>query len=305
MCARRPRANHSVPLFFSFSVFSLIFLIFFFCVLVFLCFDSLPFETFWKGEWKKEIPVHVELQTNEGKYLRVDWRKNQFEKNEKIQTNRLIRGYSTKLRNGRWYLFKEEKSISTWHDIALREEDELYNFVCEIPKYTRVKFETSKEIQLNPIVVDVEGVQARLVKHPYLVNYGMFPQTYSDPNKPHSFTHLGGDGDPLDVLEIGSNACNTGDVLAVKILGVLGMIDNGTTDWKIIAISANDLMANYLNTMDDLEVHFGGLKSAIVTFFSEYKRDISFQSPAFLNKDSAIAIVKENSDFYELYASRR
>lgn len=31
-----------------------------------------------------------------------------------------------------------------------------------------------------------------------------------------------------------------GDVIHVKILGVLALIDEGATDWKIIAINVND-----------------------------------------------------------------
>ncbi len=34
-----------------------------------------------------------------------------------------------------------------------------------------------------------------------------------------------------------------GSVVAVKILGVLALIDEGETDWKIIAIDVNDILA--------------------------------------------------------------
>eukprot|EP00494_Astrolonche_serrata_P028495 UN28762 len=33
------------------------------------------------------------------------------------------------------------KNISPWHDIPLYERKGIFNFVCEIPKWTRAKFE--------------------------------------------------------------------------------------------------------------------------------------------------------------------
>lgn len=42
--------------------------------------------------------------------------------------------------------------------------------------------------------------------------------------------------------------CSRGEVIQVKVLGVLGMIDEGETDWKIIAINAEDPDASELNS---------------------------------------------------------
>lgn len=41
--------------------------------------------------------------------------------------------------------------------------------------------------------------------------------------------------------------CSRGDVIKVKILGVLAMIDEGETDWKVIAINVDDPEAKDLN----------------------------------------------------------
>ena len=38
-----------------------------------------------------------------------------------------------------------------------------------------------------------------------------------------------------------------GDVKQVKVLGILAMIDEGETDWKVIAIDVNDPMAKDMN----------------------------------------------------------
>ena len=42
-----------------------------------------------------------------------------------------------------------------------------------------------------------------------------------------------GDDDPIDVVEIGSEAMAQGTVAPVKALGVLAMIDDGELDWKV------------------------------------------------------------------------
>lgn len=39
-----------------------------------------------------------------------------------------------------------------------------------------------------------------------------------------------------------------GDVIRVKVLGVLAMIDEGETDWKVIAINVEDPEANDFNS---------------------------------------------------------
>lgn len=41
--------------------------------------------------------------------------------------------------------------------------------------------------------------------------------------------------------------CLRGEVIKVKVLGVLAMIDEGETDWKVIAINVDDPEANDFN----------------------------------------------------------
>ena len=42
-----------------------------------------------------------------------------------------------------------------------------------------------------------------------------------------TYTYTQGDGDPIDVVEVGSAVLGTGSVRTVKPVGVLGMIDEG------------------------------------------------------------------------------
>jgi inorganic pyrophosphatase len=47
--------------------------------------------------------------------------------------------------------------------------------------------------------------------------------------------------------------------LQVKILGTLALIDEGETDWKLIAIDINDPLAAHLNDISDVEARMPGL----------------------------------------------
>ena len=79
-----------------------------------------------------------------------------------------------------------------------------------------------------------------------------------------------GDNDPIDVLDIGAKQLRTGEIVAVKILGVLALIDDGETDWKILAISISDAMAHMLNDIDDVETHLPGTIKAIREYMTPH-----------------------------------
>lgn len=81
-----------------------------------------------------------------------------------------------------------------------------------------------------------------------------------------------GDGDPLDVVEIGPDPILSGRVHAVKVLGILGMIDSGETDWKVIAISRQDPdLFHALHNIEDVDTHLPGKLDSIRDWFRYYK----------------------------------
>ena len=47
-------------------------------------------------------------------------------------------------------------------------------------------------------------------------------------------------------VEIGSKAHEEGQIVRVKVLGALAMIDDGELDWKILAIASDDPLAAQL-----------------------------------------------------------
>lgn len=168
--------------------------------------------------------------------------------------------------------------ISPWHDIPLfaNEEKKIYNMVVEIPRWSNAKMEMATAEPLSPIKQDEKKGKARFVHnifphHGYIWNYGALPQTWEDPNHEVEDTKAKGDNDPIDVIEIGSKIAPRGSVLQVKVLGTLALIDEGETDWKLVAIDVNDPIAEKVNNIADVNEHFPGLLKASYEWFRTYK----------------------------------
>lgn len=130
--------------------------------------------------------------------------------------------------------------------------------------------------KMNPIKQDVKKGKLRFVAncfphHGYIWNYGALPQTWEDPDHVDPDTGCKGDGDPVDVCEIGTKIHPRGAVVRVKILGALALIDEGETDWKLLAIDVDDPMAQQLNDVTDIEERMPGLLAATVEWFKVYK----------------------------------
>jgi nucleosome-remodeling factor subunit len=168
--------------------------------------------------------------------------------------------------------------ISPFHDIPLLADPEnrVYNMVVEVPRWSNAKMEIATKEPLNPIKQDIKKEKLRFVKncfphHGYIWNYGALPQTWENPNHLDEATGHKGDNDPIDVCEIGSRVHKRGAVIQVKILGVVALVDEGETDWKLIAIDVEDPLAPQLNDKEDVDMLMPGLLSATVEWFKIYK----------------------------------
>ena len=99
----------------------------------------------------------------------------------------------------------------------------------------------------------------------------MTRKTWEDPNAVHPDTGAKGDNDPLDALEIGERVSHVGEIKQVKALGVMGLLDDGETDWKILVIDVKDPLAEKLNDIDDVNKHMPGLLPSTRDWFRFYK----------------------------------
>ena len=83
----------------------------------------------------------------------------------------------------------------------------------------------------------------------------------------HPETKAVGDNDPLDVCEIGEQVGYVGQIKQVKVLGIMALLDEGETDWKVIVVDVTDPLASKLNDIEDVERHLPGLIRATNEWF--------------------------------------
>ncbi|XP_060004528.1 inorganic pyrophosphatase 2, mitochondrial isoform X5 [Lagenorhynchus albirostris] len=188
--------------------------------------------------------------------------------------------------------------ISPFHDIPLKADSEeengiptkrarndeyenLFNMVVEVPRWTNAKMEIATEEPLNPIKQDVKDGKLRYVANifphkGYIWNYGALPQVLS-----------------------------RGDVVHVKILGILALIDQGETDWKLIAINVNDPEASKFHDIEDVKKYKPGYLEATLNWFRFYKipegkpeNQFAFNGE-FKNKAFALEVIKSTHECWK------
>lgn len=142
--------------------------------------------------------------------------------------------------------------VHPWHDLPTQpspDSDDFYT-VIEIPKGSKVKYELDKSSGM----LRVDRVLHSSVIYP--ANYGFIPRTYCD------------DGDPLDVLVLGSEPVVPMAMLVARPIGLMRMDDEGKEDDKIIAVHVHDPAVSDYTSVEELPRHTG---SELRRFFQDYK----------------------------------
>lgn len=135
------------------------------------------------------------------------------------------------------------------HDVDPGTKSEM-NVIVEIPKDSHNKYEIDKATGL--IKLD----RANYSSAAYPFDYGFVPQTLWD------------DGDALDVILLTTYPLNVGVLVNARPVGILGMIDSGDKDDKIIAVPIEDKRWEEVQDIGDVNAH--QLKE-IMHFLETYK----------------------------------
>lgn len=170
-----------------------------------------------------------------------------------------------------------------WESLPLGEKaPDVVNVVVEIPKGSHNKYEFDEK--LGVIKLD------RVLYSPfyYPLDYGFIPQTRSE------------DGDHLDVLVIGSDPVPVGCVLEVRPIGILGMIDSGEPDAKILAVQAKNPRFDAIKDIKDIETFSPHLLKEVVHFFEHYKdlQGKKVETNGWSDASAAKAEIKKAADAY-------
>lgn len=172
--------------------------------------------------------------------------------------------------------------MNLWHDVSLGDKaPEEFNVIVEIPKGSNNKYEIDKETGL--IALD----RANYSSSPYPADYGFAPQTLWD------------DGDALDVLILTTWPLNVGIVVKVRPVAVMEMIDDGESDYKVIAVPVKDKRWDDVKELKDINSH--QLKE-IQHFFETYKElkgeKTVVEIKGIKGRDEAIEAVKKSIELY-------
>lgn len=178
--------------------------------------------------------------------------------------------------------FNSDDVISPWHEIPIVSPDSkvksinanskeglLYHYVNEIPLHTTAKFEVSTKTQHNAIKQDIKKGKLRHFTYGNIpFNYGCIPQTWEDPTYRDPDTGCLGDNDPIDIVEISSESLSEGGVYQIRVLGVFALIDEGETDWKVIAVASSHPKFDSIHSLKDVDQKF---LETVYDWFKNYK----------------------------------
>lgn len=140
--------------------------------------------------------------------------------------------------------------MNVLHDIEPG-KPELINVIIEIPKGSKNKYEIDKKTG----IISLDRVAHTSQDFPF--DYGFVPQTHWL------------DGDPLDVVLLTTYPLFPGVLVKARPVAVMGMLDSGEVDDKIIAVPANDPRWDDVLDLGDLNTH---TLREIEHFYSTYKK---------------------------------
>ncbi len=151
--------------------------------------------------------------------------------------------------------------------------------VIEIPYRSRNKYEVDKatgRVRLDRVLYSAMG---------YPTEYGYLENTLSP------------DGDPLDILVIGTEPTYPGCIVPARVLGYLTMIDNGSLDYKLIAVTDCDPRYDEMRELKDVPSF---ILEEIRNFFENYKalENLQVTVKGYHDKQAALALVEESRRRY-------
>ena len=173
--------------------------------------------------------------------------------------------------------------MNLWHDISRGDNiPEELNCIIEIPKGSPNKYEIDKETGL--IALD----RANYSSAPYPFDYGFVPQTLWD------------DGDALDIIIPSTFPLATGILVRVRPVAVMEMIDDGESDFKVIAVPVDDKRWDDVRDLADLNKHH---VKEWVHFFETYKelkeKNVVVKIEGIKGRDEALEAVKKSITLYD------
>jgi len=190
----------------------------------------------------------------------IDARSKIYEKNINLKNN----DYGTTYDPFKLKFSKVKGEVVTKNylkDYKTFNDDKSINAVIEIPAGVKEKWKVSKiKGSLNREFY--MGKPKSIEYQPYPVNFGIIPNTVVPAG-------IGGSGDPLDIIILGSPLAQ-GDVVKVKIIGLIKMSDFGEKNNKIVAVPIKSDLSDFENLLH-LKSRNPLMIEKIKVWFEKYK----------------------------------
>ncbi len=158
-------------------------------------------------------------------------------------------------------------------------KNDVVDAIIEIPYRSRNKFEVDHEtgrIKLDRVLYSAMA---------YPAEYGYLEDT------------LAKDGDPLDILVIGSEPTYPGCIVPARVIGYLAVVDRGYEDYKLISVVDVDPRYNEVHELKDLSEF---ILEEIKNFFENYKtlQHMVVEVGDYHSKEDALDLIKTCKDRY-------
>jgi inorganic pyrophosphatase len=211
------------------------------------------------------------------------------------------------------------RQISPWHHIPLvvptdrvaagaearlSSKVELY-YVNEIPRGTREKIECSPVTPFNALTQDrnKDGSLRRFTYGDMPFNYGFLPRTYENPDERDTHTNELGDGDPVDVVFLDAQPVPIGAVRRVRVVGAFALLDQGETDWKLLAVPSDSPVRNVDGVPKEVLLAVHGWFKNYKTTDGKPENRFAFEGRP-MDADLAVAVVAECAKQYNAAVDR-
>ena len=153
-------------------------------------------------------------------------------------------------------------------------KNDVVEAVIEIPFRSRNKYEREEKtgrLRLNRVLYSAMG---------YPTEYGIVENT------------LAGDGDPLDILVIATEATYPGCIVPARVVGYLEMYDDGKEDCKVISVVDSDPRYNGVHELKDIPEF---TLEEIQNFFQNYKQleNTKVEVGSYHSKEEALILIEE------------
>ncbi len=164
------------------------------------------------------------------------------------------------------------------NDVEYKKGD-VYQILVEIPTGSRQKWEVGHKS--GHIEWEFRNGKPREVKFlGYPGNYGFIPQT------------LSGDGDALDIIVL-SESAHRGDILKVKVIGMLKLIDKGEQDNKVIAVTTDGTFKK-IDSIKEMLVKKPNVIPIVRAWFEGYKDPGKMVFMGYGNRKKTIKYIEES-----------